>query len=358
MNNKLFDRVVSDTLNDKHKALVNFNKYMLARTQSMFTYKNLPDTVPQRILEQYLQMNGNCIFAKVNDDYYVFTGSYGGELNEYYEPTLYTVSNPYLNISKEYKIDEDCVLFKNDSYEMGLVPVFNKYGVLLVENLISMKVATINSRILNCISASDDKTKSSAELYLKHIVDGDVSVIGENSFFDGVKIQGTTPTNNYLSQYVELHQYLKASCFNEIGLNANYNMKREAINSNESALNNDFLLPFIDDMMKNRKEAIEKINEMFGMNIEIDYASSWETTLKQDNHEKIIADSVPNNVGEEFSDTGNTPTEVENTDTVGVDNKEPETPVEGADNKEPVEGVDNKEPETPVEGADNKEPVS
>ena len=332
MNNKLFDETVSNTLNDKHKSLVNFNKYMLARTQSIFTYKNLPDTIPQRMIEQYLQMNGNCIFTKVNNDYYVFTGSYGGEQNAYYEPTKYVVSNPYLNISKEFTIDKDCVLVRNDSYEMGLTPIFNKYGALLVENLISMKIATINSRILNCISASDDKTKSSAEIYLKHIIDGDLSVIGENSFFDGVKIQGTAPANNYLTQYVELHQYLKASCFNEIGLNANYNMKREAINSNESALNNDFLLPFIDDMMKNRKEAIEKINEMFDLDIAIDYDSSWETTHKQDEHEKMLADLVPNNEIKEESDE---PVDEEKTDEPVDEEKSDE------DEKKKKEGDDN-----------------
>ena len=33
--------------------------YMLARTQSMFEYDGLPDTIPPRMLELYLQSNGS-----------------------------------------------------------------------------------------------------------------------------------------------------------------------------------------------------------------------------------------------------------------------------------------------------------
>ena len=37
------------------------------------------------------------------------------------------------------------------------------------------------------ISASDDKTKQSADLFLQKILDGEFSIIGENAFFKGVK---------------------------------------------------------------------------------------------------------------------------------------------------------------------------
>ena len=74
---------------------------------------------------------------------------------------------------------------------------------------------------------------------------------------------------------------MKASWFNELGLNANYNMKREAITSNESQLNDDMLLPLIDDMMNCRKLWIDEVNEMFGTNWSIDWASSWEDNIEE-----------------------------------------------------------------------------
>ena len=78
-----------------------------------------------------------------------------------------------------------------------------------------------------------------------------------------------------MTDLIEYHQYLKAGLFNELGLNSNYNMKRESINSNESQLNDDMLHPLIDDMLKMRKEFCEQVNEMFGTEISVDFDSAW-----------------------------------------------------------------------------------
>ena len=63
--------------------------------------------------------------------------------------------------------------------------------------------------------------------------------------------------------------------WNDIGISANYNMKREAINSAEAQLGNDALLPFIDDMLRCREQACEEINSMYGTNISVKLDSAW-----------------------------------------------------------------------------------
>ena len=143
--------------------------YMLNRTQVMFDYENLPETIPARNLEILLQLNGNVFFTEVEGKYYVFTGGLGGEPDVYYEPTIYTVANPALNFSKNLKIDEDGVLIRSDSYGVGLLPMFQKYAALLAENEITMRIADINNRIPFLLSAADDRTKASAEKFLKDV---------------------------------------------------------------------------------------------------------------------------------------------------------------------------------------------
>lgn len=268
---------------DKNKCANNIISYMLNRTQSMFKYSGLPDTIPERILELYLQTNGNCCFYEHNEELYVFTGGLGGEPDVYYMPTVYTVANPALKISKSLIIDRDCVVIPNDSLYMGLIPMFERYATAMMENEISMNVASINARIVSLISAGDDRTAKSAEKYLKDIADGKTGVIAENTFFDGVKSQpyGTTANSNTITNLIEYEQYLKASWFNELGLNANYNMKRESINSNESQLNEDMLLPLVDNMLHCRKIGLEKVNAMFGTNISVSLNSSWENNEKE-----------------------------------------------------------------------------
>lgn len=266
---------------DKGKCISQHICYMLNRTQSMFRWNNLPDTIPQRDLELMLQINGNVGVASHEGNLYAFVGGLGGEPNVYYMPTLYTVANPALKLSKSFVIDEDIIIIPNDASYIGLIPLFERYASAITETEISMLLANINTRIMSFISASDDRTKSSAEKFIEDISNGKLSVIGETAFFDGVKVQPNSSYNNVITNLIELEQYFKASWFNELGLNANYNMKRESINSGESQLNNDALLPLVDDMLKQRQVASMKINDMFGTDISVEYNSSWEDNIEE-----------------------------------------------------------------------------
>lgn len=286
---------------DKSGCIRQHITYMLNRTQSMFRWDGLPETIPERSLELFLQTNGNVCFYKHNGDLYVFTGGMGGEPDAYYMPTVYTIANPALKLSKSLKIGSECVVMSNDSLYLGLIPLFTRYASGMTENELSMRLAIINTRIIDLISAPDDRTKASAEKFLKDIVDGKLGVIAENAFLDGIRAQpyGTTANSNALTNLIEMEQYLKASWFNELGLNANYNMKRESLNTSESQMNNDALLPLVDDMLKCRERAIDKVNEMFGTEISVSLASSWEDNEQEIELEHEQISGQPETDGEE-----------------------------------------------------------
>ena len=263
---------------NKGKNIQHYITYMLNRVQTMFRYEGLPDTIPKTVLELYLMINGHAVIVRHNDKLYVCFGSFGGEPNEYYVPTQYIVANPYLKLFNTFTIDVDCVLIRNDSLFYGLLPMFRKYATQLVENDISMNMVDINSRVAMLLTANNDKTKESLELFLKRIESGENGVIAGNLVFDALSTQpyADSKANQMLTDLIEYHQYIKASWFNAIGLQANYNMKRESINSNESQLNDDMLIPLIDDMLECRKQWCEQVNAMFGTNITVSLASAWE----------------------------------------------------------------------------------
>lgn len=274
----------------------------MLRINKMFKYENLPDTIPQEILETFLIQNGTCYITKEFSRLYCFIGSMGGEPDEYYRPTKYIVANPALKLSKEYDLWNDGVLMRNDTLWIGLTPLMSRYAAMMAENILTIRSADIMLRAVAMITAPDDSSKLSAELYLKKLNDGELGVIGENPFFDGVKLQ-SPPSNNgsYLTQFIELQQYLKASFYNEIGLDANYNMKREAIMSGESMLNKDLLLPLCENMLMCRRQDIEKVNEMFGTDITVDFDSAW----KQNQQELDLQFSQLNEVQNESAEESN-----------------------------------------------------
>lgn len=334
-----FDRfgVKMYDFNDKELALRHYLVYMLNRTQKIFEYKGLPDTIPKRMLEFLLQVNGFACVTKVNGDLYAFRGGLGGEPDPYYRPTLCVVANPALKFDKTLKIDEDCVILRNDSFLYGLIPLFSRYASAMVENDISFRMASINTRIQAILSAPDDATKDAAEKYLKDVADGKLGAIQVNAFLDGITATPMTTSIRTFTDLIEYQQYLKASWYNEIGLNANYNMKREKLSTTESQMNNDALLPLVDDMLESRRVGLEKINAMFGTNITVEFASSWEKLV-----EEMEAELSERSEGEGYDTsgdadaTGSVDTSDENTSIRGVsggdersDSAREETPVEG-----------------------------
>jgi hypothetical protein len=274
---------------DKGMLLSSYIRYYLARLQSMFVYEGLPDSIPAKWLENLLLVNGSCVWIKNGDDLIVTRAGIGGKPDVYYIPTECIVTNPYVKegVNRTYTRDEDCVLMVNDTYAQGLLPMLKKYCAMLVENEITMNIADQLARATITISAVDDETKASAELWLKRLREGNLGIIGESPFMVGnqdkaLNINQLVNVAATITDLIEYQQYIKASLYNDLGLQSNYNMKRESINSNESQLNDDMLHPLIDTMLRERQEALEKVNAMFGTNISVDFNSAWKINEEEE----------------------------------------------------------------------------
>ena len=333
-------KLYQQQIRDKDTAVTEFMANTLAKTQSMFEYEGLPDSIPQKELERLLQTTGNTFVTSVDGVLYALSGGKGGEPDVYGRATLYTVANPALKLNKTYDIQKDGVLIENDSNGESLLPLIGRYAVLHTDGLISLNTASILTRITMLISASDDKTKQSADEFLRKIENGEFSIIGENAFFKGVNMQ-TAPTTNsvYITQLIELIQYYKASMYNELGLNANYNMKRERLNLGEVSMNVDVLLPYVDNMLKERQNAVEKINEMFDTEISVKLASSW--GLERDNYNALAADLE---TAKENPDPTDEPDPTEETqETTGTDGNDTETTETETEQTETTETEETKE---------------
>ena len=274
---------------DKQQSVMHYVCTMLNRTNQMMEYENLPETIPARYLELILQIHGHADFVNNNGEWYVFAGNLGGAPDPYYRPTFSVIANPALSLTGTFEImnhlkpaskqhyDGECVVMRNDSQMLGLIPLFSRYASQLTENDISLRCAQINMRTRSLISAATDKELKAAQKYLDEIEKGHIISVGEKAFLDGVKVQqhGVQAPNTII-QLIELQQYLKAAWFNDMGLNANFNMKREYMSTEELQANTDVLLPLIDDMLQCRQEALDFLNEKYGLNITVKKNSAWE----------------------------------------------------------------------------------
>lgn len=344
---------------------------MLNKSLTMFEWENLPDTLPAVELEKQLQMNGYSIIAKVDGNVYAFQGGFSGQ-DPYGRPTTAIVNNPSLQYNGTFTIDKDCVVIKNDDMQQGLIHIYNKYGTLLIENQITMLMTDYNYRMPFTISSKDDSTTQSAREYLQKIIDGSLGVIGEAKLFDALKV---TPTNNKgVNSFADLYgyqQFIEAQLNNTIGLATNNNMKRERLTTNEIEVNKNASYPLIDNMLRNRKQAVEKINKMFDLDIDVEFSSIWNGNSDEsdDNNEPNSNnvdnpnDATPNN-GIDVSEAGNkeptsdneptneTQSEVEQDNQ--TDEKSEVEPDNQSDEKSEVENKEDNEPTNDNDDVDKK----
>ena len=257
-------------------------KDTLIRTQKMFKYNNLPKTIPKEQLELLLQRNGYAVITKVNGELYAFYGGLGGEPNEYYLPTIATVANPVLKFSKSMVIDKECVVIKNDVMFMGLMPLIQSTSYLLAQADISFKYALINGRMKAIVTAPNDEVKASLDEMFKQIEKGSsLKVVVDDDLMNELKVSPYGSNDNGID-IIELKQYIIGSFYQKLGIQSNFNMKREALNSAESALNDDILYPLIDEMLEERQKGVEKINELYGTNISVELSSVWKQLRDQE----------------------------------------------------------------------------
>lgn len=264
---------------DKEQTINETKKGFYNKTLSMFHYENLPESLPYIELEKLLQVKGYAFITnKFDGELYAFDGALSGKQDVYGNYKEVIISNPLFQ-SKTLELNKDCVMIKNDDLSTGLEPLYKKNAIVLTETDLSLMLANYNSRIQTLISANDDNTVTSAKEYLDKLIDGEIGIIAESKLFDSLKVHSKSVNGLNLNQLIELQQYLKANVLNEIGLNANYNMKRERLNTSEVEMNTDNLYPFIENMLNKRIQGIEKVNELFGTSIEVEFNNVWK--LKQ-----------------------------------------------------------------------------
>lgn len=275
MKNKLYDRISNYNILDKTNSLTTHVRYMLCKTMQIFAYENLPPTIPKRELEMMVQQNGFAVATKVNDNLYVFNAGLGGEPDAYDEPTVATIANPALNYSASLRIGIDCVLIRNDDYNMGLLPLMMKYGTLLVEGEITIRNMFILYRGLLNFIANDNNGYESARSYVKSLVDGDISVIHTSEWEGDVKTQEGSHKSGLMTDIIEMYQYVKGLMYADLGININDNRKRAYVNEMELSGDQPEMLPFVENMLICRRRAIDEINAMYGTNIKVDLSSAW-----------------------------------------------------------------------------------
>lgn len=290
---------------------------MIQTTLPMLEWKNLPDTMEGWILNLYLQRFGFAVFTKHDGKYYQFYGGLGGEPDVYYLPTIATIANPALKWSAQLELDKNAILIRNDRLCDGLLPWHKLYAYQMAEAFMTLRIGLINSRAEYVISADNDSEEAGAKAFLKNLEDGrHLGHLVNDNFLNPDQMK-TLPYSanaiNTIRASTESLQYLYSSWCRGVGIESSYNSKREYVAIEATTQPEESTINRPQQMLECAKEACDKINAMYGLNISVDFGSTWKkkeetSDLEQERLEKQVnSDEESKEVEDEDKGSENNP---------------------------------------------------
>lgn len=292
-----------------------FRKKLVNTAASIFTWEGLPPSFDETYLNTELLENGIIGIIKENDTLYTVRGNWGGEPNEYYKPTQFIYANPVLgsgsptigdNVAVIYLTTEDANPF---TLSGGLSMLIDSTAMLLADNILSLNVAQKNTRAMLIADADNEQTRNSAEQVLKALYNGEPYKVVLKKMTDSFTVNplSTVRTADAMKQLIENHQYILSQFMQELGINSNYNMKRERLISSEVALNAECLDTLIDDIEENVNRGVDMCNNMFGTNIKFRvrrYGEETAVAISQQNTDETQADNDGEQIDKAVNDDG------------------------------------------------------
>lgn len=158
-------------------------------------------------------------------------------------------------------------------------------------------------------------------------------------------------TAENMKQLIENQQYILAHFYQELGINANFNMKRERLITSEVELNTECLDTLVDDMEKTINDGLEMCNILFGTDIHLHIKRYGEELTNTDQSDTEQADPEQEQTEQEQTEQAETETEQEQTDTEQEQNDTEQTEPE----QEQTEQTDPEQEQTDTEQTDTEQ---
>lgn len=255
-------------------------KWLTNKVISCLIIRDAPETFNDAYIKTHLILDGNICITDFNDKLYGVIGGWGGEPDEYYVPTVYTIANPRLG-SKMVRIGENGVVITNTAvdglgvglFSGGLYDLIHQTATLLADNIISINCEQINRRVQTFFTADSEAQAVAGEAVLKKMYAGSPYQILRQ---DIVKKLGINPSSNgtgsaqSITALVELHNYIISNFFQSIGIKANNVMKKERLITDEIESQDDFVQLSILEILTSWQRGFDKVNEMYGTNIKVE----------------------------------------------------------------------------------------
>ena len=251
---------------------------LLKRFMHIFNFENVDDTINLRALMLSIIFNDSYMIIEKDGLLRNVYGGYSGQLDFYGYPTEYLWTTG-TNSGTE-KLDSGVVGHSNSLWT-PIAPTLYYYSNILGNLDTSLKIASINTRIMPLYQATSDSERKQLDDVFNNIKKGEMSytVLQKKTIEELVNGEGRIPIDltgksgdsNYIPMILQAYDNVLARVCREIGINITNVMKKAQVISPEVNGYENYTQIFLDDMLENITDAFERVNEKWNKN--------WKVTL-------------------------------------------------------------------------------
>lgn len=248
---------------------------LFERLMRLFIWEGMDNPLPKEI-EQRLIIAGHCGICDYKGRLTAFFGSFFGVTVYNDMWTNYNVHSPVYSASKA--IDSDIIVIDNNSIRNPSLLHVNHYAALLAHAEVTLMMQLVEARDCGGVPiAKTEAAKQSILTYQAKKYNGKIGCVSDPAGI-GVEYQGADRhTSLDISGIWDVRTKLLKQFYADIGVRATFDKRSNTV-VDEVTSDTSMLLYNVSDMIKCRKDACDKINNLFGtswsvrLSDEIDYS--------------------------------------------------------------------------------------
>lgn len=258
---------------------------------SMFEWKNLPDTVDARYLELHLFETGCMVYFKdevIGD--LCLDCIVDGRLDAYGNPLLRRAYSGYNNYQKLLKYNNSVIIWNNYLHGNSILDVeMFARRLYNIDRIIDVNANAQKTPVL--LQGTEKQRLTLLNLYKDY--DGNAPFIFGDKNLDINALKALSTNAPYVCD--KLYQ-LKTQIWNEaltyLGISNINIQKKERLITDEVTRNQGGTIASRYSRLESRRQAVEKINDMFGTNIEVNYREDFQQVGDDNQPEDPGADTI------------------------------------------------------------------
>jgi len=261
-----------------------YQRHLTELCVNRFKWENMPEEMIEDnalwFLEMELFSTANALFFKHPDNgkFMVGKAAQVGKLNWYGQPTSWNVIGN--GLQQNFTLtDDECVPIWGNALRTPDTDIVSLYAMKLANLDRTIELNVKNLRYSKLVTVSEEQRLTWANV-MRKIEQGDPFIMGTSALDIGaVQALDVGAHPEVLPKLLETKSKMWNECMGLLGLNNANQDKKERLVSDEVSANDEQVQASRNLHLKARKQAVENINRMFNLNINVKFDDMVDTTI-------------------------------------------------------------------------------